>query len=622
MYAAGFSSRDVVALCREVDWDLAFSPRSLDLWDWRHFRMPSPWLRLDNRSGKLSIPSGLLDDSAVNFMLSSELLPCDALARGNFDLLRVPLRVVATDLNTMTPVPLRSGSVAKAVRASIGLPVFFPPIDDYGRVLADGGFSSNTPIHAAREPGIDHVLAVDVAMPQPLLTAASPAALVGVTMLDRLNKRGQFDTLRVGDGFVWLAMPGISASDFGGVDTMYALGYQGSRTRIAQWADSLGLERAPADPPEPDPVLPPLAGSPEFLNPDGTPSHLGDLGRKLLGPMPAGSFRPDTLLPGLTRLYRAALFTSAWPQFLGNADSTRLVFEVLQEPQHSARFAAAADNDRGARAHASLWTRPAAHGLPSLSVLGLTVRNYDWDVFGSLEPHALERGSPGWFARGGFRRSMTRIFTDTDELTRRYGSHGELLVGGQLLLPRDARLSAGLGWGGYYYPDHDQTGAQAAVELAARRWPLRSLTFTAMSGADHFASTSAYATVSQEWFGITFAPSLWGGWASNGTPLMELPGLGGPSRLGGFREDEWLGQHTAGGEMRVGMSPSPFLELHGALQLGTVHHAVSRADLEGRTISAAVIGVELAIPFGPLTLDYGATEDHVTRFDIRFGPWF
>jgi len=522
----------------------------------------------------------------------------------------------------MRPVSLRGGSVAKAVRASIGLPVFFPPVADQGHVLADGGFSSNTPIHAAREPGIDHVLAVDVAIPNPPIDAESNAILVGLILLDRLNKRGQFDTLRVGDGFVWLEMPGISASDFAGVDTMYALGYHGSSPRIAAWADSLGLPRAPIVPRRPDPVLPPLAGPPTFVHADGTPSHLERVARRLLGPMPAGPFRPDTLALGLDHLYRANLYTSAWPRFDGDADATRLVFEVREEAERQARFTAAADNDRGARAQGSLWWRPTPGALPSVAVLAGTVRNYDWDLFGSLEPHALERGSPGWFQRGGFRRSMTRLFTAPDVLTRRYGDHWEVLAGGQVRLPRDARLQAGAGWGDYSLGGVGQSGVESAVELAARRWPLRSLRVTALAGADQFASGSALARLPMTMFGVEVQPSAWGGWASDGTPLMELPGLGGPDRLGGFREDEWLGQRAVGGELRLAVSPSAFFEFHLAAQLGSVQHAVSRADLEGRTVTAAVVGTVITIPFGPLGFDWGVTEDRVNRFDVRFGPWF
>jgi hypothetical protein len=85
-----------------------------------------------------------------------------------------------------------------------------------------------------------------------------------------------------------------------------------------------------------------------------------------------------------------------------------------------------------------------------------------------------------------------------------------------------------------------QSGVETALELAARRWPVRSVHFTALSGPDHFASGSAVARLPMTWFGVEVQPSAWGGWASAGTPLMELPGLGGPGRLGGFQEDEWL----------------------------------------------------------------------------------
>jgi outer membrane protein assembly factor BamA len=77
-----------------------------------------------------------------------------------------------------------------------------------------------------------------------------------------------------------------------------------------------------------------------------------------------------------------------------------------------------------------------------------------------------------------------------------------------------------------------------------------------------------------------------------------------------------------GGELRLAVSPSAFAEFHFAAQVGSVQEAVSRADLEGRTITAGVIGAQISIPFGPLEFDWGLTEDHVNRFDVRFGPWF
>ncbi len=68
-----------------------------------------------------------------------------------FDQLSLPVAVMATDLRSGARVALAKGPVARAVRASCSLPVFFPPVEWEGRWLIDGGASSQLPVLAARE---------------------------------------------------------------------------------------------------------------------------------------------------------------------------------------------------------------------------------------------------------------------------------------------------------------------------------------------------------------------------------------------------------------------------------------------------------------------------------------
>ncbi|MDO0821645.1 patatin-like phospholipase family protein [Desulfosporosinus nitroreducens] len=76
--------------------------------------------------------------------------------------LKIPLAIVATDLETGELVVFREGSVAQAVRASISIPGFFKPYRYQGRLLVDGAVKNRLPVHVAREMGADKVLAVDV----------------------------------------------------------------------------------------------------------------------------------------------------------------------------------------------------------------------------------------------------------------------------------------------------------------------------------------------------------------------------------------------------------------------------------------------------------------------------
>lgn len=81
-----------------------------------------------------------------------------------FEDLKIPLAVVATDLNSGTPVVMSGdGDIAFAVRASCALPGWYVPVvDARGRSLVDGGLVANVPTAAARSLGADIVIAVDV----------------------------------------------------------------------------------------------------------------------------------------------------------------------------------------------------------------------------------------------------------------------------------------------------------------------------------------------------------------------------------------------------------------------------------------------------------------------------
>jgi NTE family protein len=108
----------------------------------------------------------LLSGSALG-LASGERLERFMLARVGtpIERLRIPFAAVATDLETGEAVVLRSGGVARAVRASCAIPGVFEPVEQGGRLLVDGGVARNLPVRIARELGADVVIAVDVGAP-------------------------------------------------------------------------------------------------------------------------------------------------------------------------------------------------------------------------------------------------------------------------------------------------------------------------------------------------------------------------------------------------------------------------------------------------------------------------
>ena len=74
----------------------------------------------------------------------------------------IKFRCNALDLLSGAEVVFSSGSIAKAMRASMSFPVFFEPFIDNGMCLVDGGLLDNMPVAIAHNEGFSKVLAVNV----------------------------------------------------------------------------------------------------------------------------------------------------------------------------------------------------------------------------------------------------------------------------------------------------------------------------------------------------------------------------------------------------------------------------------------------------------------------------
>ena len=83
---------------------------------------------------------------------------------GDFDRLPIPFRAVAADLADGERVILSRGDLARAVRASMSIPVFFP-VTWEGRLLVDGLIVDNMPTGVARTFGATVTVAIDVGSP-------------------------------------------------------------------------------------------------------------------------------------------------------------------------------------------------------------------------------------------------------------------------------------------------------------------------------------------------------------------------------------------------------------------------------------------------------------------------
>jgi NTE family protein len=77
-----------------------------------------------------------------------------------------PLRVVATDFETLDSVIFSQGEVAQAVEASIAIPGICVPVIRDGRMLIDGGIADPLPTGVLSDMGVERIIAVNT-LPTP-----------------------------------------------------------------------------------------------------------------------------------------------------------------------------------------------------------------------------------------------------------------------------------------------------------------------------------------------------------------------------------------------------------------------------------------------------------------------
>ena len=99
---------------------------------------------------------GLIKGDALQNMVNREV------QNKSIEQMRIPLGIVATDLQSGKGILFRSGNTGLAVRASCSVPGVFQPAVISGKEYVDGGLVAPVPVSYARQMGASFVIAVNI----------------------------------------------------------------------------------------------------------------------------------------------------------------------------------------------------------------------------------------------------------------------------------------------------------------------------------------------------------------------------------------------------------------------------------------------------------------------------
>jgi NTE family protein len=161
-FASGMDAGELQTFIKSLDWDQLFGGSTFA---YKNIRRKSDARAYPSRL-EFGLKGGIVPPTALNSGEYVELLLGRIAAPyydvESFDDLPTPFRTVAVDLLSAAPVVMRRGSLADAMRATMSLPLIFPPVEANGHVLIDGGTMNNIPADVVKAMGADHVVAINV----------------------------------------------------------------------------------------------------------------------------------------------------------------------------------------------------------------------------------------------------------------------------------------------------------------------------------------------------------------------------------------------------------------------------------------------------------------------------
>ena len=239
LYASGLSAIEIEELMLTMDWqralvdDIPRADRSIRR-KWREdtFSIPgSPGYG----NGELKIPSGAIQGQ--NVILEMQKMTEHVSHLTLFSELPRPFKAIATDIVTGEMVVLDHGELAVVMRASMGVPAVFSPIEIEGRLLVDGGVTNNLPVDIARDMGADILIVVDITTP--MLDREHIGDIITITdQLTRLlvvnNTKQQIQRMQDSDILLVPALGDFSAAAFTSAAQAIEIGYQAALNKGAE----------------------------------------------------------------------------------------------------------------------------------------------------------------------------------------------------------------------------------------------------------------------------------------------------------------------------------------------------------------------------------------------------
>jgi NTE family protein len=643
IYATGRTAQELEKTVKSLDWNSIFSGQP----DRRLIPVARREEELRQVAGagldgfKIRLPAGVLAEYRVNRFLIESLAPAGYAAGNDFDRLPIPFHAVAAGLDDGARIVLRRGELPRAVRASMSIPLAFPPVTWEGRPLVDGGVVDNLPISEAKAFGPVVVVAVDIA--SPALEAADWGSAFGVAnQVNRLlSERANKEYKAEADVLIRPDLGKHSFTDYTGFDKLIERGYEAAVRALPAIKERLATAGAIPAPPKAPLAGHVLEGAPiTEVAVAGNQRYSDNLVRRTFS-IPVGpGFDLAKGLNALDRIQATTFFDSVWMRMEPAGDGIRIVLDVKEAAKNRVEVGASYNEEDGPSGFVRFKNRNTLGWGEETDVVVLASSAAE-GAFATFSGDRLLTPALGFEVRLRALNEKPRFYeTDGTYITRARFIRHDARVGLRHGFKRVWLISADLDTGtvettgrlGLEFPvgtDDVRLGSVAFVHdsLDDLGYPRTGFRFEARGdrsitdiGADRDYWKAEANLRGALPLGSATVLELdgWAGVSGDDVPAYEQFRLGGPVLLPGYHIDEqWGAQVLAAG---LGLRRQIWSGLSAVLRVGAGNVWPRTEDIstEGLRYGAS-IGLYRPSRIGPLAFDFGVRRGGGTLFSVSVG---
>jgi NTE family protein len=657
LYASGMRPQDIEREINQIDWKDVFvdEPYRED----RSFRRKSDDFfylfpaKPGFNDGKVELPLAYVHGQKFDLQLNRLTQGVSQIK--DFDQLPIPYRAVATDLETGKEVVLKSGNLARSLRASMAVPGAFDPVLIDDRLLVDGGLANNIPVSVARAMGADIIIVSDLGsdlLTREQITSGLAVAGQMVNFLFALNSQAQLASLGPQDVHIVSKLGDIGAGSFDRITEAMPIGEQAAR----QAADA--LRRYAISEAEFNRHLvargQPKADSPTvaYVRIDNQSKVSDEVITSHVSVTPGEPLDIAKLEGDIQKIYGLEIFESVRYELVREGDKTGVIIEAKERPWGPGYLQAGLITSSNFEGDAAFrfgmaYTKTAINPLNGEFRVGGQVGDEPAifaEIFQPLDPAAryFVAGKTAYQSRNvnlyndsGTRYAEANADGFSIDLAggRQFGTWGEVRLGYRREIG-EIEISTGPDT-----PDEDYDTGEVYLRLTGDK--LDSLYFPTKgnfarlewrTSREDFGADTDYDQLALGYYHVYSwgKNTLSGGLDLRTTldddaPIQSLYRLGGFLNLSGYDQDRLTGQQSGVAKviyMRR-LNDLQFFKGHlgASLELGNVWQDKDDISLDDAIFAGSVfLGADT--PIGPLYLGYGHNDDSEGSLYLFLGPLF